>query len=181
MANNKEQALKGKKTIYLAGAIEKVSWEQATAWRNLTQEFLSEADQYYVINPLENKTKVDKYNYNPTTIVTNDLNNVSKADILIVENHFPSIPRWGTAMEVAYAYYNVPNKPDILVWGQENLGYFLKYHATHHWQTLEALLNFLRPAKLCKDDIYCLKPLPCSICNNPDEKFYTQRKTSTII
>ena len=152
------------RTIYLAGAVECIPWHQASEWRAFAQEFLQENDKYTVINPLEGKSNSKKYDYNPKEIVTQDLANVQNSDVIIVENHFPSVPRWGTAMEVREAFLH--NK-SIYTWGQAHAGYFLRHHTTLSFPSLEQLLAHLVPAKLCeRTGQFCVTVKLCSSCDD---------------
>lgn len=127
-----------RKTIYLCGAIEGLTQEEATGWRNTAKEVLK--DKYDVIDPMDGKD-VSK-EYDPVWIVQTDMRNVSNSNILLVEMTHENKACIGTAMEIREAYcWDIK----IYVWGTANWNsYFLRYHTDMFFDTLGQAIEYLK-------------------------------------
>ncbi len=128
-------------TIYLAGAIDKVPPEFATTWRQKAKEVLSE--QYRVLDPTFGKDLfmpgANSVVYEPREIVEPDLAAIRSSDIILAEISRKDIPYHGTSMEIAYSYQWGKR---IYVWGGCK-SYWVRYHATQIFKTLEDALEHL--------------------------------------
>lgn len=120
------------KKVYLAGAIDGVSREQATGWRAKATEALWKAD-IGAIDPT--KTLDAKGMCEPNFVIYASYIAVRGADILLVEMDNPAHGYIGTAVEMAWAW---ERKKPIIVWGTANRhSHFLRYYATRIFDTLE--------------------------------------------
>ena len=127
------------KKVYLAGAVDGLSREQARGWRKKAAEKLRKAnliiiDPTLVVNP--------NITHKAGDVVYKCFQGVADADILLVEMSKNNYGYIGTATEMCWAW--AQRKP-IIVWGQANRqSYFLKYYASKMFGTLdEALVHII--------------------------------------
>jgi nucleoside 2-deoxyribosyltransferase len=125
-------------TVYLAGAIDGQPADQVTCWRRKAVQVLKE-NGFSVIDPTEGKDMTAFYD--PRDIVETDLENVDRADILLVEMNTPGHAYIGTAIEIRRAWEQ--GKP-IICWGTVNrASYFLLYHTSAIYDTLDEALGVI--------------------------------------
>lgn len=129
--------------VYLAGAINGVTPEFAAGWRQKAGDILRRAG-YTVYDPTAGKDlehpAANTALYNPAEIVEGDLGDIEKSRIILVEASRDDVPYWGTAMEIRYAY---ELGKTIIVWGPTAPSYWLQYHATEIFETLDEALAFI--------------------------------------
>lgn len=90
------------KSVYLAGNIDFVSFEQACDWRSKAQKQLEVAG-FIVLNPMvKYKSEEDVSNYHYSEIFIDDLDMVDQADIMLV--NFTDEGGFGTPFELGYFY-----------------------------------------------------------------------------
>lgn len=130
------------KTVYLAGAIDRVSPEFAMSWRREATKRL-EAAGYQVLDPTQDKNlehpDVNTTLYTPEQIVEADKAMIDKADIILAEISRPDIPYVGTSMEILYAW---ERGKKIFVWGGSR-SYWIRYHAHFIFQDLTDALEYM--------------------------------------
>ena len=131
------------RVIYLAGAISGVTVEEATKWRQTAGDILMAAG-YGVFNPTDDKDlthpAANTELYTAEAIVETDLAMIQRSDIILAEASRTDVPYWGTAMEIRYAY---EHGKQIVVWGAKKPSYWLQYHATRIFETLDGALGFI--------------------------------------
>ena len=123
------------KTIYLAGAIGGLTFEEANSWRKEAYDALSSD---HVLNPMRRDfTKNPSASMNE--IITLDKYDIDRADILLVNGNIPS---WGTAMEVLHAW----NKGKIIVTFASDPAspVWLAYHSTKIFNSLSEAIIYIR-------------------------------------
>lgn len=130
-------------TVYLAGAIDRVSAEYATGWRQKAKRILREVG-LDVIDPTEGKElereDVNTTLYTPAEIVETDLRAIERSDVLLVEMSRDDIPYIGTSMEIRQAY--VWGKK-IVVWGNPT-SYWVRYHADYICEGLDEAIEWIK-------------------------------------
>ncbi|NLU09416.1 MAG: DUF4406 domain-containing protein [Tepidanaerobacter acetatoxydans] len=154
-------------TVYLAGSINgHKSWELVTTWRTYAEKIL-EAAGYRVLNPVRGRSPTDT---DSKDIVERDLQDIAKADILLVEMDHEDKAYIGTAMEIRYAW---ERGKEIIIWGRANReSHWLKYHTHVRCNTLGQALEYLLKRKVRNECFWCggnMVPLPdesyiCSEC-----------------
>lgn len=130
------------KTVYLAGAIDKVSPEFATRWRRDATERLTAAG-YSVLDPTQGKDLhtpgVNDTVYTPEEIVETDLDMIRRSDIILAEISKKDVPYHGTSMELAYSKMYGKR---VIVWGGCR-SYWVRHHAEAVFLTLHEALQYL--------------------------------------
>lgn len=147
---------KQKLGVYLAGSINGHSiWAKAVNWR-LNTAITLETLGYQVFNPLRGRKPEDQ---NSNDIVERDLQDITKADILLVEMDHKDKAYIGTAMEIRYAW---ERGKEIVIWGQANKeSHWLKYHATAWFDDLDQALDYLRERRAKTSDSYSRRIKTC--------------------
>lgn len=142
--------------VYLAGSINGHSiWAKAVNWR-LNTAITLETLGYQVFNPLRGRKPEDQ---NSNDIVERDLQDITKADILLVEMDHKDKAYIGTAMEIRYAW---ERGKEIVIWGQANKeSHWLKYHATAWFDDLDQALDYLRERRAKTSDSYSRRIKTC--------------------
>ena len=129
--------------IYLAGPIHHVTPEQATGWRRRAHKELEGYAE--ILDPTAGKDLyrpgINTTYFSPEYIVETDIAMIDSVDMLIVDiSHH--VPCWGTAMEIRHAW---TAEKAILTWGQTNKqSYWIRYHATRMFDTLDKLITFVK-------------------------------------
>lgn len=130
------------KTVYLGGAIDKVSPEFATVWRGAAKKFLVD-HEFLVLDPTEAKNlshpNINTSMYTPEQIVTADLDMIRRSNIVLAEISRKDIPYHGTSCELVYAYQW---GKEIIVWGDCH-SYWIRYHASKIFPELEKALWYI--------------------------------------
>lgn len=128
-----------KKYVYLAGSINgHDSLETANGWREKATKELGKAG-YGALNPLRGRKLTDE---NSKEIVERDLEDIQKADIILVEMSHENKAYIGTAIEIRYAW---EQGKEIILWGRANReSHWLKYHAHAWFDTLEDAIKYLK-------------------------------------
>ncbi len=122
------------KTVYLCGAIEGLSKEQAFAWRDIAKRELG--GRYIVLDPLDNDDRMTE-----KEIFEADIKNVEEADIILTEMSHPDKAYIGTSMELWHAYRL---GKEIIVWGRANQkNLFLNQVTTERFGMLLTALCYL--------------------------------------
>ena len=119
----------GKKTVYLAGAINGCSDWEAKTWRNIARIML-ESD-LAILNPMARDYR-GKEDENVREIVEKDLADIEAADYILVMALRPS---WGTAMEVRHAY-KLAKPIYVVVHEGISVSPWLRYHANAIYPTI---------------------------------------------
>lgn len=122
-----------KKSIYLAGKMDGLSFEDAMSWRHKAKRMIYDFKVYipqYELSP-DNNLMWDR-----------DYYQLDNSDILIVNfDYEKDSPFLGTSMEIGRAFYQ--RKPIIIFstksWVKESLT--LKYHSTAIVNTLEEAID----------------------------------------
>jgi len=130
------------KTVYLAGAIDRVSPEFAMSWRQEATKRLGVAG-YQVLDPTQDKKlehpDVNTTLYTPEQIVETDKQLINRSTIVLAEVSRTDIPYIGTSMEIYFAWERaIP----VIVWGGSR-SYWIRYHATKIFDTLGEALDCL--------------------------------------
>ena len=118
--------------IYLAGAINGCSDEEANGWRNLSKELLR---GHVIFDPMDRDYRGQE-DSQYTVIVEGDKRHINNCDILLV---YAENPSWGTAMEIMYAYENTSTyiyfvTPNLHT---DNISPWVKYHVDNMFSTIE--------------------------------------------
>jgi nucleoside 2-deoxyribosyltransferase len=108
--------------VYLAGAINKCSDEEAKDWREEAKKILPLA--VHVLDPMSRDYRGVEIE-NASSIVEGDKADILKATAIIVK---ASKPSWGTAMEIMFAYQN--KKPLYAFDAGPRPSPWLVYHCT---------------------------------------------------
>ena len=116
------------KTIYLCGAINGCSDQEAKGWREYAKIKLG---NYNILDPMRRDFRGIE-DANVENIVAGDYEDIYDSDIILVAADKPS---WGTAMEIHQAY--MQNKVIITVCSQERISPWLRYHSTAIYKTLD--------------------------------------------
>lgn len=144
MSEQVQDYLIGKLAVYLSGAVNGITWQQATDWRNHAVEVLESAG-YTVINPLRERAATE---VTSRDIVNRDLRDITCSDIVLVEMDHAGIPYIGTAMEIRYAW---EREKEIILWGMANhSSHWLAYHASRWFDTLDDALQYLVERKVVR-------------------------------
>lgn len=129
-------------TVYLAGAMDKVSPDFAIEWRQEAKGFLKPKG-FEVLDPTEDKDLwkpgVHTVAYKPEEIVTADLKMISAADIILAELCRRDIPYHGTSMELVYA---CQWEKAVYVWGGCR-SYWVRYHSDMIFEQLIQALEYI--------------------------------------
>jgi nucleoside 2-deoxyribosyltransferase len=121
--------------VYLGGPIYNVSRKEATTWRAKARESL-EAMGVEVIDP----NRRPYIPGNEEEIIKKDLDEISESDILI--SFMPEdVAMAGTMMEVFFAAYT--EKMPVYSF-PNNSSPWVKYWSTEQFDTLEALVEFIK-------------------------------------
>lgn len=125
--------------IYLCGAINGCSDDEANGWRASVKSVLTFG--YELIDPMSRDYRgIELIDDNAKEIVENDLIDIKNSDIILYYYDKPSV---GSAMEVFYAY-RVLHKPVIVVNPKnQKLSPWLVYHSTRVVDTLNEALCFI--------------------------------------
>lgn len=113
----------GVKTIYLAGTSKKGN-SFALEWRKEATQKLNRMD-ISTINPFRNKVITqDGELYTPNEIITRDLWDIRRSDLVLAEMTQDDCAYIGTSMEIIAAskFYDKP----VVVWASDKI-------ATHYW------------------------------------------------
>ena len=119
-------------TVYLAGPIGAVTTKEATDWRGYATERL-EAAGIRVLDPCRGKDldawHKDKSIYDPEAVVKRDLDDVARANVLLVDAS-KDVPVWGTAAEAFYAWLM---GKEVVVWGiRDDIPLWLDVYTRQH-------------------------------------------------
>jgi|ERR1035437_320140 nucleoside 2-deoxyribosyltransferase len=105
-------------TTYLCGGIFGLDDAQAIDWRELAKQELKTE----TLDPMRRDYR-GKQDDHVDKIVEQDLEDIKKSDFLIVN---ATIPSWGTAMEIPYAY--AMGKKVVAFTGEGRVSPWLRYH-----------------------------------------------------
>ena len=105
---------------YLCGGIFGLNDQQAMEWRTKAKELMPEVEW---LDPMERDFR-GKEAGNCRAIVTQDIADINKSDVVLVWAESPS---WGTAMEVVYAYQK---QKRIVTHCKGPISPWLQYHST---------------------------------------------------
>lgn len=126
------------KTIYLAGSASK-DVNFSMEWREKAEALLPD---FKCLSPFRGRDLRNPDNFvEASEIVTRDLDDIHRSDIILAEMVFPDYNYLGTSMEIREAF--VWNKP-VMIWTPcwQN-HYWIKYHATKCMPTLEDLCAYI--------------------------------------
>lgn len=132
----------GIKRIYLAGTARKGT-EFAESWRNYaTNRFLDMGVE--VISPFRGKVITqDCQIYNPNEIITRDLWDIRRSDLILAEMTQPNTPYVGTSMEIISAskFYDKP----VVVWANEQMSqhYWIRALSVHINEDLDECIDYI--------------------------------------
>lgn len=123
--------------VYLGGSIHGHSTlKEAMTWRLYAAGVL-EAAGYEVLNPLRQPKPATA-----EAIIKRDLQDINRADILLVEMDHKDKPYIGTSMEIRYAW---ERKKEIILFGRANReSIWLQYHASAWYDDLGQALAYLK-------------------------------------
>jgi nucleoside 2-deoxyribosyltransferase len=125
--------------VYLAGAIDGLSFEEANGWRERAKkEFRKHG--VIVLNPLDGKVEAKRYNYSPNEIVLRDKLSIRQSDIVLAEITHKNLPYIGTAMEIEYCGSIL--KP-VVVWSDWNRSPWILKNAVQVLPTLEECIEYI--------------------------------------
>ena len=131
--------------VYLAGAIHHVTPHEATIWRRYAT--LKLEGLYEISDPTADKDlfrpDANTTFYVPEHIVRTDIAAIDNSDIILAEVSRTNVPYHGTSMEIMYA---AQQGKKVYVWGGCN-SYWVRYHATKIFLTLDDAIKFLLEAK----------------------------------
>ena len=112
------------KTVFLSGPMRGVPREEALLWRKEASKMLS--GKFYVLHALRGREKKETFT-DPRAAVIRDLNDIKRADILLVNDTFKDRSMIGTSMEIFFAH---EEKKPVIVFGNAHAGdYWLDYHS----------------------------------------------------
>ena len=98
--------------------------EEALLWRKEASKMLS--GKFYVLHALRGREKKETFT-DPRAAVIRDLNDIKRADILLVNDTFKDRSMIGTSMEIFFAH---EEKKPVIVFGNAHAGdYWLDYHS----------------------------------------------------
>ncbi len=138
------------KSLYTAGPIDGVTPKWATEWRRKVKDALP---GWTILDPTDGKDLyqigVNDSVYTPEYIVGTDLEMVKQAEIILLDwreipwSEMTAIPvlRVGTSMEIREAYTLGKR---IIAFGDLRLGYWIRFHATEFYDTLDEALEVLK-------------------------------------
>lgn len=128
-----------KRVVYLAGAINNCTDDEAHGWRDRATVDLIESG-YIVLNPMSRDYRGSEGNFSKE-IVEHDKADIDSSDVVLVQAQNPS---WGTAMEILYAWQEGKRVVAIV---NEKTSPWIIYHTTERYLTLEEALDNLDPTK----------------------------------
>ena len=108
--------------------------EEMTGWRAQATKDLG---RELILNPTRRDYRATHEQVGPWTIVQNDLEDIAKSNIVLVN---ASRPSWGTAMEIVYA--KILNKI-VVAYCPTEKSPWLKYHSTIVKDTLEEAVEWI--------------------------------------
>ena len=121
--------------VYLAGGIMDLNDNDARDWR----EYVKALAEFDTLDPMRRDYRgVEHEAGTPARIVSEDLADIDKSDIVLVNAPRPS---WGTAMEVHYASTN--GKTVIAVVPEGPISPWLYHFTTHTFDDLNEAIAFL--------------------------------------
>lgn len=121
-----------KRIVFLSGPIRGMSRDEALSWRRKAAELLS--PHFETIHALRGREEKETF-ADPKAAVIRDLDDIRRADALIVNDTFATASMIGTAMEVFYAFEN--KKPVIVFGDAHSKDYWLNYHSHLRVATLQ--------------------------------------------
>lgn len=121
-----------KKKIFLSGPIRGISRGESLTWRNNATKLLS--DKFEVVHALRGREEKETFTDYRSAVIR-DLDDVKKADLVLVNDTLDSCSMIGTSMEVFYAFEL--KKPVIIFGTAHEKDYFLNYHSHLRTKTLE--------------------------------------------
>lgn len=130
-----------RKTVFLSGPMSGIPRAEGLSWRRKAQELLNEKAN--TLHAYRGREEREPFPCSKAAVVR-DKNDISRSDVVIVNDTFTNASMIGTSMEVLYACE--ANKP-VIVFGNAHSGdYWLEYHSTARVETLEEaceiVLNF---------------------------------------
>lgn len=126
------------KTIYLCGAINGCTDDEATTWREAAK--LALAGHYHFLDPMRRDYRGKELDH-AAEIIDGDIADIDASDILLVNAERPS---WGTAMEVFYAH--LAGKAVVAITGASRVSPWLMGHSTVRFPRLEDAAVYLKAA-----------------------------------
>lgn len=124
------------KAMYLAGAIHGCTDEQARGWRERVKRSL--AGEYEFLDPMRRDYRGVE-DENAMQIVEDDLNDIARASVVLVNAERPS---WGTAMEAWWAGNRGLHRVYVVCPGP--VSPWLRFVAHKVFPTMEEAIEFLR-------------------------------------
>jgi nucleoside 2-deoxyribosyltransferase len=125
--------MSGKRLTYLCGGINGLSDSECKDWRERAKELLTMG----TLDPMRRDYRgVEGDNY--FAIVTGDLSDIQDSDYFLVN---ATVPSWGTAMEIVYAYKL--HRKIVAFVGDSRVSPWLKFHCNHVVKTLEEATDLL--------------------------------------
>lgn len=124
--------------IYLAGAASKEYEERCRIWRRTATKKLERAG-FEVINPIKDYPINKEYSVEEIIeVVEKDLKHVVECDMVLAEVGTMPHEYVGTSMEIRVAYQNsIP----VIVWSPLKDNFFLIYHSTVIFESLDASIE----------------------------------------
>lgn len=121
------------KTVFLSGPMRNVDRKESMAWRNKAKTLLE--PKFKVLHAYRGREIKGITIPDPRGIIIRDKNDIMAADIVIVNDTYPSASMIGTAMEVFYAY---SLSKVVIIFGEAHLeDYWLNHHSHIRVKTLE--------------------------------------------
>lgn len=126
-----------KRTIYLAGAIQNVSIDEANVWRNVADDRLNK--YFKVLNPMR-RNVINRTFQSDQEIIALDKDDINNSNIILANMNDQSI---GTTMEIMYSY--MKDKIVISYINKENndISPWLRHHSAFVAKTLDQAINYI--------------------------------------
>lgn len=130
--------------VFLSGPIRGLSRHQSLGWRNDANKLL--APKISTIHALRGREKKETLP-DPRIAIQRDKNDITKADVVLVNDTFDKVSMIGTSMEVIYAFER--GKLVVIFGRAHESDYWLNFHSHVRFETLEQACNFI--SKHCHD------------------------------
>jgi nucleoside 2-deoxyribosyltransferase len=120
------------KTVFLAGPMRGIPRDQSLKWRNSAKKML--AKRFNVLHAMRGRELKETFT-DPRAAVIRDLNDIMRADLILVNDTIKDCSMIGTSMEVFFAYQQ---KIPVIVFGHAHeKDYWLNYHSHLRVASLE--------------------------------------------
>jgi len=135
------------KTIYLAGRIEGLSYDEAVRLRNKAKKLFAKIgikclDPMRGKSSLKNVLRIDgsQGSKDMQEVITRDIDDINRSSAMVILTG--DDPSWGTGMEASYCHFHL-NKPYFVVSKNTSRYGWLRFLAAKVKPTIEELVDYI--------------------------------------